>query len=119
MNEHGGALISALTARFESDQRAGAGGDGMSLTERRVVAVLERIGWRSASDEAPEEIAGDIVMMLQGCVRGHRVLAALRRDLAEYLRRHADPLDGSLASVSAWEPTAAELIQRYADGEPA
>ena len=57
--------------------------------------------------------------MIAGCVRRHRDLAQLRRSIAIHLRQHAHTLDGSGASTAAWEPAAAQLLEKYAGSAPA
>lgn len=52
-------------------------------------------------------------MMIRACVRGHRQLDTLRRNVAEVLRRYSHPLDGSGTSVAAWAPFAAQVVERY------
>lgn len=55
--------------------------------------------------------------MIAGCVRRHRDIAQLRRNVAIHLRQHAHALDGSGASTAAWEPAAAQLLEAYVGRE--
>jgi hypothetical protein len=89
-------------------------GEGVPLAVQRIASALEAIGWRAASDTPAEEIAGDLFLIVVACVDGHRDLATLRRDVAEFLRMHAHHLDGSAPAREDWEPAAARFIELYA-----
>lgn len=99
--------LDSLAARFAADEQA-------SQAARRVATALAAIGWRSASDAPAEEVAVGISLMIAACVRRHRDLALLRRNVARHLHQHAHTLDGSGAGVAAWEPAAAQILERYA-----
>ena len=99
--------LDSLAARFAADEQA-------SQAARRVAAALAAIGWRSASDAPAEEVAVGISLMIAACVRRHRDLAVLRRNIARHLHQHAHTVDGSGAGVAAWEPAAAQILERYA-----
>ncbi|HEU5175110.1 MAG TPA: hypothetical protein VFT96_10190 [Gemmatimonadaceae bacterium] len=99
--------LDSLTARYSADEQT-------SQAARRVATALAAIGWRSASDAPAEEVAAGISLMIAACVRRHRDLALLRRNVARHLHQHAHTLDGSGAGVAAWEPAAAQVLERYA-----
>lgn len=107
-------LIEALSARYEADQPASAGGASTGGAERRLAGLLDALGWQSASDAPASAVAPELAMMIRACVRGHRDVDQLRRAVADCLRRYSHPLDGSGTSVSAWEPFARQVIVRYA-----
>lgn len=117
MSERTRDLIAALVSRYESEQAERAEPGAPSATARHVAAILGTLGWRAASDAPAEEVAPRIAQLIAACAHGRRDLGALRRDVADQLRRYAHALDGGLAPVFAWEPTAAQLIARYARGE--
>lgn len=83
----------------------------MTADPARVAAALDAIGWRAASDEPAAAVAPGVVALLAAHAR-HGDPACTRRAIAEHLRAHAHALDGSGTPVSAWEPTAAELMRR-------
>jgi hypothetical protein len=102
--------IGTLAARCALPPASVSGADdGLA---RDLAAILDQLGWRSASDVPASAVAPEIAMMVGACVRGHRDIVRLRRGIAECLRRHSHPLDGSGTSVAAWEPFAAQLLGR-------
>lgn len=111
--------VDALSARYELDEPAGAGTLAPGGAARRIAGILDSLGWQSASDAPAAAVAPEIAMMIRACLRGHRQLDALRRSIAEALRRYSHPLDGSGTSVAAWTPFAAQLLDRYAGTMPA
>jgi len=107
--------LAQLAARFQSDESDGAGRTSL-VAEHRAAGALDAIGWRAASDMPAEELAGDLVLIVVACVKGHRDLAKLRRDVADCLRMHAHHLDGSASAREDWEPAAARFIELFAAG---
>ena len=102
--------IATLTARCSALPGGPPGAeDGLG---RDLGTILDQLGWRSASEVPASAVAPEIAMMVGACVRGHRDIVRLRRGIAECLRRHSHPLDGSGTSVAAWEPFAAQLLGR-------
>lgn len=86
----------------------------MSADTGRLAAALDALGWRAASDAPAAEVAAALQPHVQAYAR-HGDRTRLVRGLAAELHRHAHPLDGSRAPVSAWEPLASELVRRVAD----
>lgn len=111
--------LESLTARYELDEPAGTGAATAGAAARRVAGILDSLGWRSASDAPASDVAPEIALMIRACVRGHRQLDALRRSVAEALRRYSHALDGSGAAAAAWAPFATQLLDRYAGAPPA
>lgn len=111
--------VETLVARYELDEPPGAGAVVAGAAARRLAGILDSLGWRSASDAPAAEVAPEIAMMIRSCVRGHRQLDALRRNVAELLRRYSHALDGSGTAVAAWTPFATQLLDRYAGATPA
>lgn len=101
--------FAALRDRYLADVALGGTGASPALTR-----ALEAIGWRSVREPTPEELAGELVMLIDDCVRGHRDLSALERGIAGVLRDCGPLLDGGLPPVEAYLPAAEELLQRYA-----
>lgn len=87
-----------------------------SLVDRRLAGALASIGWRAASDLPAEELAPQLRLIVDRALRTHRDLPTLRRELAQFLMRHAHTLDGGQAHPSQWEPAASQLLSRYVDG---
>jgi len=110
-------LLESLLARYDRDARAPSAG-GQSVVQHRLARAVSAIGWRAASDASAEEVAARLAPTLGACVRGHRDLRRLRRDMAECLRQYAHPLDGSAAGTAEWEPTAARIIELYVADAP-
>ena len=108
------SVVEVLVARYDADQPASAGGASTGGAERRLAGSLDALGWQSASDAPASAVAPELAMMIRACVRGHRDVDQLRRAIADCLRRHSHPLDGSGTSASAWEPFARQVIMRYA-----
>lgn len=78
----------------------------------KLAGILDSIGWQSASDAPSAEVAREIEQLLGAALGAGWDAVALRSRVAESLRSHAHPLDGSSSPVAAWMPTAAELIRR-------
>lgn len=111
--------VEALTARYDADEPIAAGVATTGAAARRLAALLDSLGWQSASDAPATAVSPEIASMIRACVRGHRQLDTLRRNIAELLRRYSHPLDGSGTSVAAWAPFASQLLDRYAGAPPA
>jgi hypothetical protein len=111
--------VELLAARYETDEPLVAGKVAPGAAARRLAGILDSLGWQSASDAPAAAVAPEIALMIRACVRGHRQLDTLRRNVGEVLRRYSHPLDGSGTSVAAWAPFAAQLLDRYAGAPPA
>lgn len=103
--------LDALQERHVADAAAAAA--GQRVADRRVATILRQLGWDSASEEPAESVAAGVPGIIGACVRGHRDVRKLYRDLAAHLRAHAHMLDGGGAPPSAWEPLAVALLDRY------
>ncbi|MBA3889018.1 MAG: hypothetical protein H0X64_00655 [Gemmatimonadaceae bacterium] len=114
MTDSAHLTIETLTARYDLDEPATAGSVAAGAAARRIAGILDSLGWQSASDAPAAAVAPEVAMMVRACVRGHRQLDTVRRNVAELLRRHSHPLDGSGTSVAGWTPFAAQLLDRYA-----
>lgn len=111
--------LATLAARYDLDEPAGSASPTSGAAARRVAGILDSLGWQSASDAPATAVAPEIALMIRACVRGHRQVDTLRRNVAEVLRRYSHALDGSGTSVAAWAPFAAQLLDRYAGTLPA
>jgi len=81
----------------------------------KLALILERIGWRSASDAPAAVVATELDHIFSASISRGWDAAKLRAAVAESLRQHAHPLDGSSSPVTAWYPSAAEIIRREAE----
>lgn len=98
----------ALKERYQMDTAFGGSGAAPALA-----MALERIGWRAVRDPSPEELSGDLALLVEACVREHRDVLDLTYAIASTLR-HAGPLlDGSLPPIEAYLPAAEEVLRRY------
>jgi hypothetical protein len=102
----------ALRTRFLADTVPGGTGATPSLTRS-----LERIGWRSMQDPSPAEVAGELVLLVEQCVRGHRDVQALAYAIATFFRDVGPSLDGGLPPTEAYLPAAEELLRLYVANE--
>lgn len=107
--------LESLIERYELDTRTPTA-VGQSVVQHHLASAVSAIGWRAASDAPAEEVAAPLAAILGACVRGHRDLRRLRREMAECLRQYAHPLDGSSSGTAEWEPTAARIIELYSGG---
>ena len=78
----------------------------------KLARILDSIGWRSASDVPSGVVASELDHVLAAATSGKWDAMRLCAAVAESLRLHAHPLDGSSSPVTAWYPTAAEIIRR-------
>lgn len=104
-----------LRQRYLDDTHPGGPGAAPALAR-----ALEHIGWRAVREPTPEELAGHLALLLDGCVHEHRDLMALTDGIATALRDTGPLLDGGLPPVEAYLPAAEELLRRYVadDGAP-
>ena len=102
-----------LRDRSLSDTALGSTGATPGLAH-----ALERIGWRAVREPTPEELASDLVVLLDDCVRGHHDVNQLTRAVATLLRDVGPLLDGGLPPVEAYWPAAEELLQHYVQAMP-
>ncbi len=79
----------------------------------RLVRALESIGWREGESASPREVARDVLPAIAACVREHRDLPLLHRQIADVLRASGPLLDGSLPPTSAYLPAATELVRIF------
>ena len=98
--------FAALRDRYEYDRRAGG-------ATPRLAEVLAAIGWGAVQDPSPEELAAELVELVETCVSDHRDLERLVADIARLLRDFGPMLDGGLPPVEAYEPAASEVVERY------
>jgi len=100
--------FAALKDRYQADTYMGGPGAAPSLA-----LALERIGWRAVRDPSPEELSGDLALLVDACVHEHRRVLDLTYGIATTLR-HAGPLlDGSLPPIEAYLPAAEEVLRLY------
>jgi hypothetical protein len=97
-----------LRTRFLADTALGADGATPSIAR-----ALERIGWRAVREPTPQELADELVVLFDDCVRAHRDVPRLAASIAMVLRDAGPLLDGGLPPVDAYGPAAEELLQQY------
>jgi hypothetical protein len=102
----------ALRDRFRADT-LGGGSAAPALAR-----ALEELGWRAVEGSAADELAGHLVYLVAACVDEHHDPDALVRDVAGLLRDHGPLLDGGLPPAEAYEPAAADLLERYVAPAP-
>jgi hypothetical protein len=100
----------ALRERYLADRHAGGAVPGLA-------AALTAVGWRAVGDPSPEELAGYLVELIDACVTEHHDTALLTSVVARLLRAHGPLLDGGLPPAEAYEPAAADVLERYVRGE--
>jgi hypothetical protein len=100
----------ALRDRYLGDRHAGG-------AVAALAGALDAIGWRAVQEPSPEELAGDLVYLVEACVVDHHDPARLVGDVARLLRDHGPLLDGGLPPVGAYEPAAVDLLRRYVTGD--
>lgn len=98
--------FSALRARYLEDRQAGGATPGLA-------AALTAIGWGAVQEPSPEELAEDLVELVDACVTDHHDTEQLISAIARLLRDYGPLLDGGLPPVEAYEPAAQEVIERY------
>lgn len=98
----------ALRTRFLADTAPGGPGATPALTRS-----LERIGWRSMQDPSSAEVAGELVLLVEQCVREHRDVHTLAHAIATFFRDVGPNLDGGLPPVEAYLPAAEEVLRLY------
>lgn len=98
--------FAALRARYLEDRQAGG-------ATPRLAAVLAAIGWGAVQDPSPEELADELVELVDACVSDHRDVEQLVAGIARLLRDFGPELDGGLPPVEAYEPAALEVVERY------
>lgn len=96
----------ALRERYLEDRQAGG-------ATPRLAAALSAIGWGAVQDPSPEELADELVELVDACVTDHRDVDQLVAGIARLLRDFGPMLDGGLPPVEAYEPAAVEVIERY------
>jgi len=77
-----------------------------------VASALQAIGWRSASDVPAGVVAAELDHVFAAARAANWGAPRLRAAVAECLRMHAHALDGSSSSVTAWYPTASEIMRK-------
>ncbi len=97
-----------LRTRFLSDTGPGAPGATPALTRS-----LERIGWRSMQEPSSADVAGELVLLVEQCVREHRDVRTLAYAIATFFRDVGPNLDGGLPPVEAYLPAAEEVLRLY------
>ena len=96
----------ALRERYLEDRLAGGATPGLA-------AALTAIGWGAVQEPSPDELAEDLVELVDACVTDHRDTDQLIAGVARLLRDYGPLLDGGLPPVEAYEPAAQEVIERY------
>lgn len=86
------------------------GGTGASP---HIAAALEQLGWRSVGEPSADEVAGELVLMFDACVRVHHDVSALMYAIAAFMRDVGPLLDGGLPPTEAYFPAAEELLRLY------
>lgn len=97
-----------LRSRFLVDTGPGGVGATPGLTRS-----LERIGWRSMQEPSAADVAGELVLLVEQCVRGHRDVHTLTYGIASFFRDVGPSLDGGLPPVEAYLPAAEEVLRLY------
>lgn len=98
--------FTALRDRYDHDRRAGG-------ATPRLAEALAAIGWGAVQDSSPEELADELVELVDACVSDHRDVEQLVAGIARLLRDFGPMLDGGLPPVEAYEPAASEVVERY------
>jgi hypothetical protein len=101
-------MISFLALRDRYLHDRGAGG-----ATPRLAAALAAIGWHSVGEPTPEEVAENLVELLDACISDHHDSEQLVNDIARLLRDAGPLLDGGLPPVAAYEPAARDVLDRY------
>lgn len=99
-------VFSALRERYLEDRQAGGASPGLA-------AALTAIGWGAVQEPSPEELAVDLVELVDACVTDHHDTEQLIAAVARLLRDYGPLLDGGLPPAAAYEPAAQEVIERY------
>lgn len=99
----------ALRARYIGDRSASEAVAGLTN-------ALTAIGWRAVGDPSPQELAGELIELVDACVVEHHDTSWLVSAVAQLLRDRGPLLDGGLPPVEAYEPAAFELLDRYVCG---
>lgn len=100
----------ALRERYRADRLAGGAVAGLA-------DALTAIGWRAVGEPGPQEVAGELVGLVDACVTDHHDTAWLVSAVARLLRDCGPLLDGGLPPVEAYEPAALDVLQRYVRGQ--
>lgn len=103
-------MISYTTLRECYLADTAPGGTGASP---HIAAALEQMGWRSVGEPSAEELAGELVLLFDACVRGHRDVQALVYAMAAFMRDVGPLLDGGLPPTEAYLPAAEEVLRVY------
>ena len=103
--------FAALRARYIGDREASRAVAGLA-------DALTAIGWRSVGDPTPQELAGELIELVDACVTEHHDTASLVSAVAHLLRDRGPLLDGGLPPGEAYEPAALEVLERYVRGQP-
>ncbi len=99
----------ALRARYVGDRNASEAVAGLTN-------ALVSIGWRAVGDPSPEELAGELIELVDACVVEYHDTSWLISAVAQLLRDRGPLLDGGLPPVQAYEPASFELLDRYVRG---
>ncbi len=102
--------FTALRERYVEDRAAGGASPGLA-------AALAAIGWGAVQEPSPEELASELVELVDACVTDHHDTEQLIAAVARLLRDYGPFLDGGLPPVEAYEPAAEEVIERYVRGD--
>ncbi len=97
-----------LRERFTADTHFGAEGASPGLAR-----ALAHVGWRAVGEPTPEELASELVYLVDACVHDHHDVERLADAVARALRDHGPLLDGGLPPVDAYVPAAEELLRQY------
>lgn len=102
----GMTTFAAVRERYLEDRRAGG-------ATPRLAEALVSIGWGAVQEPSPEELADELVELVDACVTDHRDVEQLIMGIARLLRDFGPMLDGGLPPVEAYEPAALEVVERY------
>lgn len=98
--------FAALRARFAEDRASAGASPGLA----RALVV---IGWGAVQEPTPDDLAVELVELVDACVAGDRDVQRLVYDIARLLRDFGPMLDGGLPPVEAYEPAAEEILRIY------
>lgn len=104
--------LDELRTRFLADTAPGGSGATPALTR-----ALNRIGWGSMQDPSSADVAGELVLLVEQCVRSHRDVHTLAYGIATFFRDVGPSLDGGLPPVEAYLPAAEEVLRLYVNND--